>query len=144
MNNDRMTTRLGCTAIIVLYAMAISMAIWLLTGCTSVRYVPVETVRTDSVRIVTVRTDSIHVADSTVIDRGGDTIRIERWRTAWRDRLRIDTLWRIERDSIQVPYPVERPLSRWQRFKMDYGGMAIGVTIGAIVLAALCLIRKFL
>lgn len=37
-------------------------------------------------------------------------------------------------DSIRVPYPVERPLSRWDRLKLEVGGIAIGA-LGLTLLA---------
>ncbi len=36
--------------------------------------------------------------------------------------------------KIQVPYPVERELSRWEQFKMDVGGWAIGALSCLIIL----------
>jgi hypothetical protein len=36
--------------------------------------------------------------------------------------------------KIQVPYPVERELSRWEQFKMDVGGWAIGALSGLLLL----------
>ena len=35
--------------------------------------------------------------------------------------------------KIQVPYPVEKKLSRWEQFKMDVGGWAIGVLSGLLL-----------
>ena len=32
----------------------------------------------------------------------------------------------VKSDSIPVPYPVERELTRWEKTKMDFGGVAIG------------------
>lgn len=32
----------------------------------------------------------------------------------------------VKADSIPVPYPVERELTRWERTKMDFGGFALG------------------
>lgn len=53
-----------------------------------------------------------------------------------------------ERDSIvyrdrPVPYPVERELSRWERVKMDFGGLALGGVAAALCIAVVWLIRKF-
>ncbi len=49
----------------------------------------------------------------------------------------------IKADSIPVPYPVERELTRWEQTKQDYGGDAI-VTLAVIVIAAVAwLIKKF-
>jgi hypothetical protein len=40
---------------------------------------------------------------------------------------RTDTI--LKTDSIQVPYPVEKRLTRWQTLKMGLGGWALGVII---------------
>lgn len=49
----------------------------------------------------------------------------------------------VRSDSIPVPYPVERRLSRWQQMKMDFGGMAMGALAGMVILIAVVwLIRR--
>lgn len=49
----------------------------------------------------------------------------------------------VKSDSIPVPYPVERKLTRWERAKMDFGGEAI-VALAVVASAAVVwLIRKF-
>ena len=133
--------RIGCLGVIVAYLAMTALAVFLLCGCTSTRYVPVETVRTDSVRIIAMRTDSVHILDSVVIDRGSDTIRIDRWRIMYRDRLRVDTLWRTERDSVCVPYPVEKQLTKWEQTKMDFGGFAIGGLAALIAVVVIWIVR---
>ena len=40
---------------------------------------------------------------------------------------KTDTL--IKTDSIQVPYPVEKQLAKWQQFKLDLGGIAMLIII---------------
>ena len=47
----------------------------------------------------------------------------------------------IKTDSVQVPVPVERKLSRWEQIKMDCGGIAIGAVIIAVILLAIQLVR---
>jgi hypothetical protein len=58
------------------------------------------------------------------------------------DALRLQ-LASVKSDSIPVPYPVEKPLSRWEQTKMDFGGMAIGGLIIALCVAVAWLIKKF-
>ena len=101
-------------------------------GCKSVQYVPVETVRTDTCYVNKIRTDSVYVRDSVVVERGGDTIKVTAWR--WRERYVVqrDTIYRSKTDSISVPYPVERKLSRWEKTKQDIGGIAIGAFIAVV------------
>ncbi len=49
----------------------------------------------------------------------------------------------VKSDSIPVPYPVERELTRWQQTKMDFGGIAIGAIIAVVCVAVVWLIKKF-
>ena len=122
--------------------------ITLLGGCKTIRYVPVESHTTDTLYHVKTERDSIHTTDSIYIHEWasvtGDTIykEKERWRYLYRDRWRVDTLYKSHTDTIQVPYPVEKPLTRWQRFCLDYGKMTTGATAALILLLAVWLIRK--
>lgn len=111
-------------------------------GCKSVQYVPVETVRTDTCYVNKIRTDSVYVRDSVVVERGGDTIKVTAWR--WRERYVVqrDTIYRSKKDSIAVPYPVERKLSRWEKTKQDIGGIAIGAFIAVVSAVVIWLAAK--
>lgn len=101
----------------------------LLSSCTTTKYVPVETVRTeyitkhDSVLLK----DSVFLHDSVYIHAKGDTVWYEKWHVQYQDRIKevVKTDTVIKNDSIQVPYPVERKLSTWEQIKMDYGGKAM-------------------
>ena len=108
-------------------------------GCKSVQYVPVETVRTDTCYVSKICTDSVYVRDSVIVDRAGDTIKVTAWR--WRERyvLQHDTIYRNRTDSVAVPYPVERKLSRWEKAKQDIGGIAMGVVLAVVVAAVVWL-----
>lgn len=55
-------------------------------------------------------------------------------------RLRLES---VKTDSVPVPYPVERHLSRWERAKMDFGGFALGGVAVVICAAVIWLIKKF-
>lgn len=137
--------RWGCAGVIALYALAAAGFVWLavtLSGCTSTRYVPVETVRTeykDKVR-------EVHTTDSVVDTRfvyvKGDTVIDYRDRVKWRDRYVHDTCTVVKTDSIAVPYPVERELTWWQQTKMDFGGMALGAVVVALCVAVVWLLKK--
>ena len=106
----------------------------LLAGCRSVKYVPVETVRVDTTYINKVQKDSIYQRDSIYIMERGDTVTVYRDRYLYRDKMVRDTVYVNRTDSVQVPYPVERPLSRWQQVKLDVGGLAIGgIAVGVLV-----------
>ena len=113
-------------AMLVLLAMAV-------TSCRSVRYVPVETVKHDSVYFNKVVRDSIHVKDSVLVIVKGDTVTEFRYKYIYRDKAKTDTLYVNRTDTIRVPYPVEARLTKWQQFKMDAGGYAIALIIITIL-----------
>ena len=117
-----------------------------LSGCTRTVYMPAESTatRTYTVRVLTQRVDSVVMRDSVAVYINGDTVRITQYRDRYRDRLRVDTLYRSVTDTLRVsvPYPVERQLTRWERLKMDFGGIALGVAAVALCIAVLWLIRS--
>lgn len=49
----------------------------------------------------------------------------------------------VKADSVPVPYPVERELSRWERVKVDYGGFALGLAGSVLAVAVIWLAKKF-
>ena len=110
----------------------------MIVSCRSVKYVPVETVKTDSVYVNKVQRDSIHFRDSIFVFVKGDTVRIEKYKYLYRDRVVVDTVRLVERDSVQVSVPVEKELSRWQRWKLDLGGFAMA----AIAIAVLVVVGR--
>ena len=98
----------------------------LMTGCKQVQYVPVETVRLDSIYLTQTLRDSIVRYDSVYVRDKGDTLYVERWKYLYRDKVRVDTMVSVRVDTLAVPYPVEKELTRWERVKMEAGGVAIG------------------
>lgn len=115
-----------------------------LTGCKTVKFVPVPEYHTlYKMRVDTVqRWDSVYFRDSVYIATKGDTVFLTK--THWRERFRnvyhikADTV--MQRDSIPVPYPVEKKLTKWQQWKMDMGGWAMVV---AAVFVILVVVRLF-
>ena len=111
----------------------------LFSGCQSVKYVPVETVKTDKVT----EHDSIFVEvvrnDSVTIKTKGDTVIVDRWHTEYKNRWR--DRWRdsVRVDSVAVPYPVEKELTWWERQKIAFGEWVFGVMA---VLLLVVIIRK--
>jgi len=49
----------------------------------------------------------------------------------------------IQRDSIQVPVPVERKLSKWETFCIDYGKVMVGTT-ATVLLFLIFLIARWI
>lgn len=106
----------------------------MLAGCRQVRYVPVETVRLDSIYLTQTLRDSIVRYDSVYVRDKGDTLYVERWKYLYRDKVRVDTMVSVRVDTLSVPYPVERELTRWQRLKLELGGWAFGIIITAALI----------
>ena len=114
----------------------------MIVSCRSVKYVPVETAKTDSVYVNKVQRDSIRLQDSIFVFVKGDTVRIEKYKYLYRDRVVVDTVRLVERDSVQVPVPVEKPLTRWQKWKLDLGGFAMAAILALLAFGIFRLVRK--
>lgn len=119
----------------------------LLCGCKRTIYVPVEShhYHTDSVRVSVERVDTMFQHDSVYVEHNGDTTLIVKWRDRYKVREVHGTVARkgIKVDSVYVPYPVEKPLSKWQQAKMDFGGIAFGAVGVLIAFIIVWLLRKF-
>lgn len=112
-------------------------------SCTTTKYVPVESVRTeyrdrDVERLVA---DTVH--DTRLVWVKGDTVVDIREKERIRRVELHDTCYVVRTDSVAVPYPVERSLTRWEQTKMDFGGFALGGIAVALCIAVVWLIRKF-
>ena len=118
-----------------LVCLAFALLGWLLSGCTTTKYVPVIENHTDTLRVVQHHRDSIYLHDSTFVHEfvQGDTVRIvtEMWHTQYRDRLKTDTVYRSKVDSVPVPYPVEKtvkvekPLTWWQQARLHLANIIL-------------------
>ena len=113
-----------------------------LVSCRSIQYVPVETVRFDTTYINKVQRDSIYKFDSIYVRDKGDTVWLERYKYLFVDKAVHDTIYINRADSVQVPYPVEKKLTKWQQFRLDVGGYAICTVIVLILVAVGYLIYK--
>lgn len=116
-------------------------ALVLLSGCSRVQYVPMQTVLKDSIVFHRIDIDSVVIKDSIFIDRTKDTVYkyVERWQEKY--IIRNDTTI-IERvDSIPVEVKVEKQLTRWQQMKIDYGDNVMVMLVAVIVV--IC-VQKFL
>ena len=131
-------------------------ALLILTGCRSTKYVPVEFHTTDSIviRDTLVEVQLIPFRDSTnVLPAVGDStassflgnLYAYSW-ARWDGRMLNHSLgiWPGAITTIRIPYYMDRirrievpviqevpiPLNRWQQFNMDFGGVSFGVCIG--------------
>lgn len=101
----------------------------LLFGCRTVKYVPVESIRLDTMYVSKIYRDSIKEKDSILVVLKGDTIFRDRYKIIDRWSVRTDTFWRVRIDTAQVPYPIEAQLTGWQKFKINVGEVLIGMVI---------------
>lgn len=108
-------------------------AVAMLTGCKTRERI-VENVRIDTLIHAVHHRDSIYLHDSTYVRERGDTLYIERWHTAWRDRVRTDTVRVCHTDSVPVPYPVTEYVER-KRSAVEWGLIITGIValLGGIV-----------
>ena len=122
---------------LIIWLVFLMLLAWL-TSCTTTKYVEVERIRTDTTYITKWQKDSVWLHDSIHVTEKGDTVMIERWHTQWRDRLRVDTIYRATHDTIPHPYPVEtikmveKELSWWQRLRLWIGNIGLLAILGVI------------
>lgn len=125
----------GYGLILAYLVLVIAVICVLACGCSRAVYVPVESVsyRTDTLRVINSRIDSVVMRDSVAVYVNGDTVRITQYRDRLRWRDRVDTVYkaRVDTARVEVPVAVEKELSRWEKIKMDFGGLALG---GGVVL----------
>ena len=103
----------------LLVSLAFALLGWLLSGCTTTKYVPVIEHTTDTLVQRVVERDSIHVHDSIRVSEKGDTVTIERWHTQYRDRWHHDSVYVTRHDTIPQPYPVTEYVER-KRTKFEW------------------------
>ena len=129
MNREKQYEDSAKTCVVACMGAFLLLLVLLLCSCGSTKYVPVETVKTEIKYKDRLQRDSIHVHDSIYVRANGDTIFVDRWHTEYKDRLLRDTVYIHQTDSVQVPYPVEKKLSRWQSIKLEFGEWAIGAIV---------------
>lgn len=112
-------------AILILYTIIMLIC----CSCRSPRYIPVETIKTEYRYVDRIQHDSIYQRDSINMYRDGDTVYRDRYKYLYKYMYinKVDSFTKT--DSIQVPYPVERKLTRWESTKMELGGWAFGALI---------------
>lgn len=123
-------------AVYSLVGMVVLLLLAMLASCKTTRYVSVPEYhkeyinRTDTF----LRSDTLFRLDSVVIRQQGDTTVIEkiRWQNRFVNVYKVKTDTIIKTDSIRVPYPVEKKLSKWQQLRLDFGGWAM-LVLGLLV-----------
>lgn len=120
---------------IILLALAIC-----LMSCRT-QLVPAESVRIEYRTRDSIRQDSIYMRDSVFMKVKGDTVFLYKYKYLYRYRYLNSTDTVMKTDSVQVPYPVEKKLSKWQSFKMELGGWAMGFLVLLLIVIARLMFR---
>lgn len=97
----------------------------ILVACTTTKYVPVESVKVDSVYVAKAQRDSIFERDSVYVAVKADTVFFSRVQYRYRDRILRDTICVLSIDTISKIVEVEKRLTFWQQKKMQFGTVAI-------------------
>lgn len=105
----------------------------ILYSCKSIQYVPVETIKRDTTYISQTKIDSIYCRDSIYVEYKGDTVYLNKYKYLYKYIERHDTLWREKIDTIQVTYPIEAQLTKWQKIKINIGEYVIIVIVLIII-----------
>lgn len=108
----------------------------LLFGCRT-EYVPLEVVRYDSIVFVSLDRDSVFVRDSVYLKEKGDTVEKFKSKYVYVYRDRVDTFYMEKMSEVEVPVPVERKLTWWERVKLEYAEWLIGVLVAIALVYAL-------
>lgn len=124
--------------------------LFMCSGCTTVKTIEVEKVRTDTVYQNHTMRDSIYVEqrDSIALHSKGDTVTIDRWhwRDRWRERVVRDTVYKSKTDTVVVNRVTESHGTVgtwWQRVKHDAWKMVLGAVLAIIMLFVARIYRKF-
>lgn len=124
--------------LIITYLVAVLLVLIALIcgGCSTTKYVPVETIKRDTVYQSKIERDSVYLHDSVYVKewQKGDTIYRDRdrWHTKYVEKEVHDTLYQSKTDSIAVPYPVEKELTWWEKKKIEFGELAMVVMAGLL------------
>lgn len=146
--------RVGCLTLAMWFLLVFCAGLILicLGSCRSVKYVPYETIKHDSIYIS--KTDTLKVthtvtekeyievkdSSSTTLDEQGNILKQEIWhnKTIIRQmsdsleyyRAMYDSLRAVSQDTIRIPIPIERELSNAEKRYISLGKVSLGLYIG--------------
>jgi hypothetical protein len=136
----------------------------ILSGCRSTQYIPVETIKTEIKEVHdTVKIQDTIKSEKQIIIREADTSEIERLNAEYGFKLdkAQKTILVLNRElqqqihkenetkenivykekEVQIPYPVEKKLSKWEQIKIDLGGWMVGFILLSIIIFCIYLAR---
>ena len=108
------------------------LVLYFFCGCNT-QYVPVESVRYDSLFFSKLVRDSIYVSDSVYIRERGDTVFKYKNKYVYVYKDRVDTFFVYKDREVEVPIPVEKKLSWWEQIKINFGGWMMLVLLAAFL-----------
>ena len=123
----------------LLVAILAGLSLW---GCKPYKVAQRETVIKDSLYIVQRMIDRVLIRDSVYERHVHDTIYKYKERETVRYLSLRDTLYIERRDSVSVPYPVERQLTKWEAIRMRLGDILLIIVNIGLIYVVIWLIRK--
>lgn len=140
-----------------------SMVIFISTlflSCSSTKYIPIEKTKTvyqnriDTIRqidsVFNEKTTIIREADSSLVQQLGLKLKTnEKAILILKKELEKQTHNKLEsmhdtvlvKDSIPIPYPVEKQLTKWQQFKLDFSDVVFSIFLLIIIV---CMVYIFI
>ena len=113
-----------------------------LFGCKPYKVAQQETVIKDSLYIVQRMIDRVLIRDSVYERHVHDTVYKYKERETVRYLSLRDTLYIEKRDSVSVPYPVERQLTKWEAVRMRLGDILLIIVNIGLIYVVIWLIRR--
>ena len=123
----------------LLVAILAGLSLW---GCKPYKVAQRETVIKDSLYITQRMIDRVLIRDSVYERHVHDTIYKYKERETVRYISLRDTLYIEKRDSVSVPYPVERQLTKWEATRMRLGDISLAVFIAGLLYVVVWLIKR--
>ena len=123
----------------LIVAILAGLSLW---GCKPYKVAQRETVIKDSLYIVQRMIDRVLIRDSVYERHVHDTIYKYKERETIRYLSLRDTLYIERRDSVSVPYPVERQLTKWEATRMRLGDILLIIVNIGLIYVVIWLIRR--
>mgnify|MGYP007115408385 CR=1 FL=1 len=112
-----------------------------LVGCkTREVVVTVPEYHADTLYVAKVERDSVFVQDSVWVREKGDTVLVDRWHVSYKERVRVDTVYEHQIDTVakvvEVPGKASdtKKVTWWQRVRMTFGDIALVLIVAGIVI----------
>ena len=123
----------------LLVAILAGLSLW---GCKPYKVAQRETVIKDSLYIVQRMIDRVLIRDSVYERHVHDTVYKYKERETVRYLAMRDTMHIERRDSVSVPYPVERQLTKWEAVRMRLGDILLIIVNIDLIYVVIWLIRR--